>query len=68
MSQNVTLKVDGMTCGGCVGSVERAVERVPGVKKARASLEKKEVVIEGDDLDTSRLKDAIFDAGYDVVG
>ena len=29
--ENVTLKVDGMSCGGCVASVERVLKAVPGV-------------------------------------
>ena len=34
----LTLAVDNMHCGGCLGSVERAALRVPGVASARASL------------------------------
>ena len=29
--ESVTLNVQGMTCGGCVVSVRRVLERVPGV-------------------------------------
>jgi copper chaperone len=61
-----TLLVDGMTCGGCVLSVERALERVPGVVKARASLERREAVVEGEQLDSDRLVHALEDAGYEV--
>ena len=58
--------VDGMTCGGCVNSVERALERVPGVVKARASLERKEALVEGEHLDSDLLVHALEDAGYEV--
>ncbi len=29
--RNATLAIDGMTCGGCVMSVKRVLERLPGV-------------------------------------
>lgn len=62
----VKIGVEGMTCGGCVLSVEKALGRVPGVKKVTVSLEKKEAVVEGDALDRARLEGAVQDAGYDV--
>ena len=36
--ENVTLKVDGMTCGGCVASVERVLKAVPGVVAVKVQL------------------------------
>ena len=34
----ITLKVDGMTCGGCVRSVEGVLAAIDGVTAARADL------------------------------
>lgn len=62
----IKLGIEGMSCGGCVLSVEKALGRVPGVKKVTVSLEKKEAVVEGDALDRARLAGAVEDAGYDV--
>lgn len=62
----LTLGIEGMSCGGCVASVERALGRVDGVRKVRVSLEKKEAVVEGERLDPTRLRAAVEDAGYDV--
>lgn len=62
----IKLGIDGMTCGGCVLSVEKALQRVPGVRKVTVSLDKKEAVVEGDGLDRARLEGAVTDAGYDV--
>lgn len=62
----VTLGVDGMSCGGCVSSVEKALERVPGVKHVRVSLKEATAEVEGEGLDTARLRAAVEDAGYDV--
>lgn len=64
----VVIGVDGMSCGGCVLSVEKALERVPGVAKVAVSLEKKEAQVSGERLDLARLRAAVEDAGYDVRG
>lgn len=65
--EKLTLTVNGMTCGGCVNSAERALERVPGVTKARVDLAKKQAVVEGTALDFGRLAAALEDAGYEAV-
>jgi len=40
--------VRGMTCQGCVDTVTRAVEAVPGVEKVEVSLEKEQAVVMAD--------------------
>lgn len=62
----VTLGVDGMSCGGCVVSVEKALQRVPGVASVEVSLDKKQAVVKGEGLDPAALRRAVEDAGYDV--
>ena len=62
----VKLGIDGMTCGGCVRSVEQALQRVPGVRKVSVSLDRKEATVEGDGLDRARLEGAVLDAGYEL--
>jgi P-type Cu+ transporter len=37
-SSPVVLEIDGMTCAGCVRSVEEALGRLPGVRDARVNL------------------------------
>lgn len=63
--EKLVLKVEGMTCGGCVNSVERALERVPGVTRARADLKSGTAVVEGSGLEIERLAAALEDAGYE---
>ncbi len=65
--EKLTLGVIGMTCGGCVRSVEVALARVAGVSTVVVSLAEKQVVVEGTKLDRARLVAAIEDAGYDVA-
>lgn len=63
-----TLHVLGMTCGGCVNSVKRALATLPGVRQTEVSLEKGQATIEYDAAQVSPelLKTTIEDAGYDV--
>lgn len=64
----VSLTIDGMHCGGCVRSVEKAVQAIDGVSNVAVSLEKGELtadVARADLLET--LKGAIEDCGFDVT-
>ncbi len=65
---SVTVPVEGMTCGGCVASVTRALERLDGVKAARVSLADGAAEVEYDPerVATDRLVQAVRDAGFDV--
>ena len=58
--------VDGMNCGGCVGSVTRAVSRLPGVQKVDVSLQGKAatVVYDGAAVDSAAIIAAIEAAGF----
>ena len=64
--ETVTLKVDGMTCGGCVASVTRVLKATPGVSDAVVELAAKRATVTFDPARTSvpALKSAIDDAGY----
>lgn len=62
-----TLLVEGMSCGHCEKAVKGALGELDGVKSVLVNLETKEVQVEGDNLEDSILKDAIEDAGYDVI-
>jgi len=68
--QTTTIKIQGMTCGGCVNSVKTVLEKLPGVDQADVSLDNAEAVVQHDVAITSveQLKTAISDAGFDVVG
>ena len=61
-----TYKVDGMTCGGCTGSVQRAVSAaLPGVQ-VEVSLERGEVHIAGAH-EAAAVKAAVEEAGFDFT-
>lgn len=63
----VVLKIEGMSCSHCQARVQKALEEVPGVKSVEVSLEKKEAVVTGDDLDVKALAHAVTAAGYAVT-
>ena len=66
--QTELLKVTGMTCGGCTGSVTRALQTMTGVRDVKVSLSAGEATVLYDERLTSRdkLKSAIEGAGYGV--
>jgi copper ion binding protein len=67
--EQVQLKVEGMTCGGCVNSIQNALGSRDGVNKAEADLDAKLVTIDFDPAVIQRdgLVAAIEDAGFDVA-
>ena len=66
--ETTTIKVDGMSCGGCVKSVTGVLTALDGVAKAEVSLEQKQAVVEFDAGKVTRdqLKGVIEDAGFEA--
>lgn len=64
--EKITLRVEGMQCGGCENTVQNALQAVAGVVAARASHKDNAVEIEFDParIDVTALKQAIVRAGY----
>ena len=61
----VTLKVEGMTCGHCVGRVQKALDTTPGVHAAKVDLESGSAEIRfGAETDTAKLIGVVEAAGY----
>ena len=64
--KTVVLSVPGMNCAACPITVRKALEKVPGVEKVKATLEPPEAVVTFDDAKTSveKLMEATKQAGY----
>lgn len=62
-----TYKVEGMTCGGCVGSVERALKAALPENRVTVSLDEGEVSIDGQH-EAAAVQSAVEDAGFDFGG
>jgi copper chaperone len=66
--QTVTIGIKGMTCGGCVASVQRVLKTLKGVSKVDVSLQKHQATIDyvPEEVDPPRLRAAIEGAGFEV--
>jgi P-type Cu+ transporter len=67
--RETTFSVTGMTCASCVGRVERALEKVPGVLEASVNLANERATVEylAGEVEPKDLEMAIEGAGYGVV-
>lgn len=67
--EKITLTVKGMTCMGCVGSVKKVLEPIPGVASVDITLDNGQVTIAYDSTKSGaeQFTTAINDAGYEVV-
>jgi Cu+-exporting ATPase len=66
MSVATRLSVSGMSCAGCVASVENAIKNVDGVLVANVNFAEHTATVEGD-VTADVLVKAIQDAGYDAA-
>jgi copper chaperone len=68
MEKEVTLNVQGMSCGHCVNSIEGSVGQLKGVTKVKVHLENGNVDVEFNDKEVTleKIKETIDDQGYDV--
>ncbi|MCD6704907.1 MAG: heavy-metal-associated domain-containing protein [Thiobacillus sp.] len=64
----IILSVTGMTCGGCVNSVQKVLAALPGVQRVEVSLTpgQARVVVEPARIDRAALVQAVIDAGFGV--
>ena len=60
-----TFKVDGMTCGGCVGAVTRAVQAVDKDAKVEVDLATKTVKVDSK-VSPLQIIDVITNAGFET--
>ena len=60
-----TFKVDGMTCGGCVGAVTRAVQTVDKDAKVEVDLASKTVKVDSN-VSALQIIDVITNAGFEA--
>ena len=67
-TMKTTLSIEGMMCGHCQATVEKALKGVPGVSEVVVSLEDKNAVVTAEEsVGADALKAAVVDAGYEVT-
>nr|WP_106782888.1 copper chaperone CopZ [Lysinibacillus timonensis] len=66
--QNVTLNVQGMSCGHCVKAIEGSVGELAGVNQVSVKLDEALVDVSFNESQVSvdKIKETIEDQGYDV--
>ena len=69
MVNQITLQVQGMSCGHCVNAVESNVGKLDGVELVKVNLETGKVDVSYDEgkVTVDKIKETIDDQGYDVV-
>lgn len=65
----ITLKIGGMSCMGCVNSVKRLLEPLPGVSRVDVDLANGSAEIDYDpaQVDPAVLRRTVSDGGYPVA-
>ncbi len=66
--ETATLSVGGMSCASCVATVEKALNRLPGVKAATVNFAIEKAIVEFDPKvsPVASLEKAVTDVGYDI--
>lgn len=65
--ERITVKIDGMTCGHCVGSVTKALKSLDGVDVEKVGIGEATVAYDPATTSVERIKEAVEDEGYSVV-
>lgn len=60
------IKVEGMKCQHCVGSVTKALEELDGISNVKVDLDKGQASFDGD-VPVDRVKEAVSGKGFVVV-
>ena len=68
MNETTQVPVIGMTCGGCVKSVTRALAATPGVSEVSVSLDRAEATVTHDPVTAplATLQKVIVEAGFET--
>lgn len=61
------LLVDGMTCGHCEKAVKNSLGELDGVSLVEVDLDNKKVEVQGENLQDNLIKEAVEEAGYEVL-
>jgi copper chaperone len=65
--QNITLNVEGMSCGHCVNSVEGAVNNAGATGKVDLASKTVQVQYDESKVSLETIKQAIEEQGYEIV-
>ncbi len=63
-----TIRIGGMSCGGCASKITALLQTLPGVERAEVSLEAAEARVRFDParVTAAAMRQAVDEAGFDV--
>ena len=59
------IKIKGMSCQHCVGSVKKALENIPGISQVAVNLDQGEATFENDSVTREEIRGAISKIGFE---
>jgi copper chaperone CopZ len=62
-----TFIIEGMSCGGCVNSLTRVLETVPGIEPLKIEVGKASLRLDSDKVTSDSVKAAVERAGFQLV-
>lgn len=62
-----TFTISGMSCGGCVNSLTRVLQSVPGIEPLKIEVGKAELRLDDAKVTPQTVKDAVARAGFEVI-
>jgi len=64
----ITIRIEGMSCNGCVRNVAKALKALPGITGVEVSLEQACAVVQYDPAttDATAMRQAVEEAGFDA--
>jgi copper chaperone CopZ len=66
--ERIAIRIDGMSCSGCVNSVRNALARLPGVEVQQVEVGTATVAYDPSVTGPDALRSAIRRAGFDPLG
>ena len=70
-ANTIEMEVNGLVCGFCAQGIEKTLKGLPAAEGVLVSLEHRLVAVklkQGADIEDAKLRKALKDAGYTVVG
>jgi len=67
MMKNISLTINGMTCGHCVMSVKKGLGKIPGVEVEKVDIGTAELIIDERTVSNEMLAGAVEEAGYTIT-
>ena len=65
--ERLDLRIEGMSCGHCVARVQKSLEKVEGAHVGRVDIGSAWVAYDPSRVGPEQIRQAVEDAGYEVV-